>query len=105
MLEAAALARAIADVTYRSLTHVRLVSTTEDSNISHETAISVAKARNDVILMDEIDKLFLPQTRGNIVDPATLLTLLNGDILDGQIIILTANDVGRDRRHHGSAQR
>lgn len=89
-----AIARAIADVTQRSLTHVRLISNAERVDISHDTVANVASCRNDVILIDEIDKLFLKQNeKASAVDPATLLGLLNGDLLDGQIIVLTANDL------------
>lgn len=88
-----ALARAIADVTQRSLTHVRLLSTRENLDISHETVSFVAACHNDVILFDEIDKIFIKDCTGNKVDPGTLLGLLNGDLLHGQIIILTANNL------------
>src|SRR5690606_32095405 len=36
---------------------------------------------------------FTEETKGSKVDPGTLLSLLNGDFLDGQIIVLTANDL------------
>lgn len=88
-----AIARAISDVTQRSLTHVRLVTAQENRDISHETVCYIAGSRNDVILFDEIDKLFSDNVQGSKVDPGTLLSLLNGDLLDGQIIVLTANDL------------
>ena len=88
-----AIARAISDVTQRSLTHVKLSSNAEQVDISHDTVAYVAGCRNDVVLIDELDKLFLKETKGDIVDPSTLLGLLNGDLLDGQIIVLTANDL------------
>lgn len=88
-----AVARAIADVTQRSLTHIRLMTTQENRDISHETVAYVAGSRNDVILIDEIDKLFSKETKGEKIDAGTLLAMLNGDLLDGQIIVLTANDL------------
>lgn len=88
-----AIARAIADHSQRSLSHIRLVAQTDQRDISHETVAYVCGCRNSVILMDEIDKLFLADTAGHKVDPATLLQLLNGDLLYGHIIVLTANDL------------
>lgn len=89
-----ALARAIADVTSRSLNHVRLVTDKEKVDISQETISYILNCKNDVILFDEVDKLFLEENKeSSKVDPATLLQLLNGDLLNGHIIILTANDL------------
>ena len=47
-----------------------------------------------MVLFDEVDKLFLEENEeSSRVDPATLLQLLNGDMLNGHIIVMTANDL------------
>ena len=88
-----ALARAIADVTRRTLVHMRLV-TSGDGDLSHEVVSFIAGLKNSVVLFDEVDKLFLEiNDTSKRLDPATLLGLLNGELLDGQILVLTANDL------------
>ena len=88
-----ALARAIADVTRRTLVHMRLVSS-GDGDLSHEVVSFIAGVKNSVVLFDEVDKLFLTENESSKrLDPATLLGLLNGELLDGQILVLTANDL------------
>lgn len=88
-------AKAIADITNRSLTNMKLVSTKENIDISHDAISIIAICKNDVILLDEIDKLFLEDTKGSKIAPASLLGLLNGDMLHGQIIVMTSNDINK----------
>ena len=89
-----AIAKAISDVTNRSLNHIRLVTDKDKVDVSQETISYVLGRCNDVVLFDEVDKLFLEENKdSNRIDPATLLQLLNGDMLNGHIIVMTANDL------------
>ncbi len=91
-----AIAKAIADITRRSLIHMKLISSKENKDISHEIACMSVDCKNDILLYDEIDKLFLEENKEvSKIDPATLLQILNGDFLDGHILILTLNDLDR----------
>lgn len=88
-----AIANAIADRTTRSLTHIRLTSDKENNDLSHETISMISNSKNSVILIDEIDKIFVDNESKSKVDATALLSILNGEFLSGQIIILCCNNL------------
>lgn len=90
-----ALAKAIADITNRSLVTMKLSSIRKDVDIGTSVISNLSHFSNSVILFDEIDKLFIEETDGSKIDPTTLLGILNGDFLNGQILIITANELER----------